>query len=90
MPALRGTSYWAAVSSFRHSASAWVTANWVSADADVAPSTQALIATTGSAATLAVMRNRRLVTSIAPLPTADRGIRHNHSKAAHLVLEDGK
>src|ERR1700741_398024 len=82
VPALRSTSYWAGVRSFRHSASVWVRANGASADADIALSTQLPIVTTDSAVTLAVMRNRRLVTSMALVPRAVRGIRCNHRNVA--------
>src|ERR1700739_3243127 len=82
VPALRSTSYSGAVRSLRHSASVWVTANWASADADIALSTQLLTVTTDSAVTLAVRRNRRLVTSMALLPRAVRGTRCNHCNVA--------
>jgi hypothetical protein len=41
-----------------------------------------LIVTSDSAVTLAVMRNRRLVTAMASLPRAVRGIRCHHRNVA--------
>jgi hypothetical protein len=72
VPASRSTSYWAAVRSFRYSASVWVTANCVSDGDDIALAAQPLIATVESAVTPAAMRNRRLIISISPIPKADR------------------
>ena len=69
MPASRSTLYWAAVRSFRHSASVWVTGNCTLGGDDFALGEQALTVTTDSAVILAAVRNRLLVTFISPAPS---------------------
>src|ERR1700677_615368 len=85
VPASRSTLYWAAVRSLRHSASVWVTAKFVWDGDDIALAAQALTATIDSTVTLAAVRNRRLVTSISPIPLVNRKIQRNHRNAARGV-----